>query len=377
MNIVHVIRDIDPAAGGPVAAIFGLVAAQSQFGHDVSLVTTDYRLNQHPTMDASVTLCHCIFAPWRYAPSMRLELQRKIQNADVVHVHTTWEYPTLLAIKLSKRLSTPCIMRPCGMLDKWSLSQKSLKKKLYLKIFSRTLFHSNVILHFTTEAERSKSCWPDSLETFVMGNGLSGEAFAEKEMASEFFRMYPKLMNKKLVLFLARLDSKKQPDVVIRSFSMIAPIFPGVHLVIAGPGEKGFVARLKRQAEALGIIGSVTFTGMLSGLSLHAAYRAATVYVLPSLQENFGITVAEAMAGSCPVIISDQVDIKDIVENTNAGIVCSPSVDGVVPALMSILASPEKAQAMGQNGRRAALREFSWGHIANKLGQVYHALQHK
>ena len=375
MKILHVIRDLSPETGGPVTAIRGLSAMQRQLGHDVCIVSTDYRCGDKHKDTGREILCRCTIDMWRYAPTMKKKLSEWVQWCDVVHIHMVWEYPALLATRLARKYGKPTIFRPCGMLDEWSLRQGWLKKFLYLKLFSNSLFQQGNLLHFTTNAERDKSLFPDFMETVVIGNGLSEEAFLPRDAVSEFNEKFPELSKKKLVLFLGRVDPKKQPDVVIRAFSEIVEKDALLHLVIAGPCEDIYRAELETIVVERGISDRVTFTGMLSGAVLYGAYRAACIYVLPSHQENFGISVAEAMAGFCPVIISDRVDIKDIIIDARAGRVCSSAYKAVAREMKYALDDSALARTMGENGRRIAEQLFRWDKIAEKLDKVYKSLQ--
>lgn len=375
MNILHVIRDLSPETGGPVSAIRGLTAMQRKLGQDVCIVSTDYGYEKRDGNVGREILCKSTIDAWRYAPSMKKKLSEWIQWSDVVHIHTFWEYPTLLAVRLASKYSKPYLLRPCGMLDVWSLNQSHLKKKLYLKLFSNLLFKPGCLLHFTTDAERDNSHYPEGIEVVVIGNGLAEEAFLAKDAIREFYTAFPELTKKKLVLFLGRVDPKKRPDVVIRAFSEVAGIDPHLHLVIAGPYKEEYQIGLERLAKKLGIGERVKFTGMLSNAILYGAYRAASIYVLPSHQENFGISVAEAMAGFCPVIISDQVDIKDMVIDGGAGKVCSIDYNAVAREMRFILDDPVLGQQMGENGRRVAEEFFRWDKIAEEMNKVYESLQ--
>jgi len=374
MNILHVIRDLAPETGGPVSALYGLVEAQAHDGHLVNVITTDYGVSE-PLFccdNVTITLCRCTLDEWRYSPAMKTILTGLIEAADMIHIHTVWEYPTLIASRLAIKYHKPCILRPCGMLDGWSMDQSSFKKKIYLQLFSRFLFHPKLLLHFTAEGEKEKSYFPNYLKSFVMPNGLPLKAFGDRSTAAEFYKNFPSLKGKRIVLFLGRVDPKKQPDVAICAFSTIAPSDQDLHLVIAGPcNNESYRDSLSKLADKLGVLRRITFTGMLQGAVLYAAYRAAEVYVLPSLQENFGNTVAEAMAGSCPVVISDQVDIKNYIDDKNVGVICGTGHVSVSKALNDILSNPHKGRQMGENGRVLVENNFTWPQVSEKLERVY------
>ena len=143
MKILHVLSDLSPRTGGPVTAIKALVQKQIQRSHEVVIVSTDYGLETAAVdsgLEAGYLICPCTFGPWRYSHQMREVLATWVAWCDVLHVHTLWEYPTLAAIRMAREMAKPFLLRPCGMLDHWSMSQSRWKKRVYLALFRKTLF---------------------------------------------------------------------------------------------------------------------------------------------------------------------------------------------------------------------------------------------
>jgi glycosyltransferase involved in cell wall biosynthesis len=371
MKILHVIRDLSPPTGGPVTALHGLSAHQRRSGHEVSIVSTDFGLS--PTVmraDKHIELCSCTFGPWRFAPTLKGVLSKKLAWCDVVHIHMVWEYPTLLAAAMARRMGKPFLLRPCGMLDRWSMRQHWLRKRLYLFFFAKTLFSSPCRLHFTTREEQEKSPVPFSPRSVVVENGIADNEQSGCS-ANDFLDQFPDLKGHRLVLFLGRVHPKKRPDIAISAFARVARHFPDTILVIAGPCEHRYRQRLGRLATQAGIAERVRFTGILDGRVCSGAYRAASLFLLPSMQENFGIALVEAMAASCPVVISAYVDIKRYIEGANAGIVCATDPESVGSALHRLLSDPELAHRMGENGRAVVEKYFTWDRASERLDQIY------
>lgn len=367
------IRDLSPETGGPVAAIHGLSAAQRQLGHDVRVVATDFGLPEGAELLAGYEVVACTRAAWRYAPALAELLSERIAWCDVVHIHTIWEYPSLLAARLARRAGKPFLMRPCGMLDAWSMTQGSLKKRLYLGLFGRTLFSPPCTVHYTTHAEQRKSRPPCAPDSIVIENGIAEQAMAEHD-PEPFFARFPELRGQRIVLFLSRVHAKKRPDIAICAFAAVAGRYPDAVLVLAGPCGDDYRRELEALAYTEGIAGRLHFTGMLQDEVLYAAYRAAGMFLLPSMQENFGIAVAEAMAAGCPVIISENVDIRSYIEEADAGIVCPVDADVFASALDRIFSMPNLAHRVGVNGRKVAQEYFTWERAADRLDQAYKKL---
>ncbi|MCX5892045.1 MAG: glycosyltransferase, partial [Deltaproteobacteria bacterium] len=118
---------------------------------------------------------------------------------------------------------------------------------------------------------------------------------------------------------MGRINFKKGLDLLVQALAQVVRRRPDVHLVVAGPDNDGWGARVKDWLKAAGISDYATFTGRLLGEEKPAALRDARMFVLPSYSENFGLAVVEALACGLPVVISDQVNIWREVEAAGAG----------------------------------------------------------
>jgi glycosyltransferase involved in cell wall biosynthesis len=142
----------------------------------------------------------------------------------------------------------------------------------------------------------------------------------------------------KLILFLGRLSTKKSPDLLLRAFAEAQGLLAdkAMRLVFAGPDEGGVKTQLDQLARHLGIMERVQFVGPVFGQEKWAAYQDADIYVLPSQNENFGNTAAEAMAAGTPVIVSETCGIAPLLAN-QAGLVVRHEVKALSEALQSML----------------------------------------
>jgi glycosyltransferase involved in cell wall biosynthesis len=373
MNILHVIHDLLQSTGGPVTALMGMAEAQAALGHNVTILTTQLGKEEWPLLrGVAIHAYPCEFSGWRWSKGLARSLPGHVSKADIVHIHTVWEYPTWAASRVCRSLGVPYIIRPCGMLEQWSLSQNAIKKWLYLYAIGNSILRDATAIHFTSESERVNSnqvC--AGCDEFVIPIGLNPAAYEESLSESDFYDRFPVLKGRKIVLFLGRLHYKKQPDVAIHAFGIACTGHPDACLVLAGPGEPEYVSQLKHLTQQLGIEQKVLFVGMLHEKAVREAYRAATLFVLPSLQENFGISVAEAMAAGCPVVVSDQVSLSSEVACANAGVVCPAEVEPTAEAIARLLGNSELRKTMGANGRNLILEKFTWERIVSDLTDVY------
>ena len=186
-----------------------------------------------------------------------------------------------------------------------------------------------------------------------------------------FRRRYPEIGDKRIILFFGRVNFKKGLDILAKAFGAVARRCQDVHLVIAGPDNEGWGARVRTWLGEEGVLGRTTFTGMLLGPDKLAVLRDASMFVLPSYTENFGLAVIEAMAAGLPIIISDKVNIWREVESAGAGTVIPCEAEKLTEAILELLDKPELAGQMGQKGQALVRDEFQWPDIAVRLQETY------
>lgn len=171
-----------------------------------------------------------------------------------------------------------------------------------------------------------------------------------------------------MVLFLGRIHPKKGCDLLIRAFARVAVHDPSLRLVMAGPDECGWQAELQKLAQELAVNARVVWTGPLYGDLKWGAVRAADVFALSSHTENFGITVAEAMACGLPVLISKEVNIWREIESDGAGLAAADDQEGTTSLLERWLAMPDAERG---RMRASALRSFSERFELNRFAQDF------
>ncbi|MGO9317696.1 MAG: glycosyltransferase [Terracidiphilus sp.] len=115
---------------------------------------------------------------------------------------------------------------------------------------------------------------------------------------------------RKIALFLGRVHPKKRPDILIEAWAK-AEVPRDWRLVIAGPGESEYLAKLANLARQFRIENAVQFVGPVSGADKSYLFQRASWFLLPSEQENFGVAVLEAVSNGCALAISDQVYFAD------------------------------------------------------------------
>lgn len=174
--------------------------------------------------------------------------------------------------------------------------------------------------------------------------------------------------NRPTVLFLGRITRQKGPRFFMQAAARVARRVPEARFVVAGAGDqmKDTVAL----ARELGIAGRVTFTGFLRGDDVNRAYDRASVYVMPSVSEPFGLTALEAASRGVPVIVSNTSGAAEVLVNGSLK-VDYWDVDAMARNIVAVLTRPGLAEALVREGRRE-IASVDWDAAAQRCIQVYY-----
>ena len=176
--------------------------------------------------------------------------------------------------------------------------------------------------------------------------------------------------SQRVVLSLGRVHPKKGLARLVRAWSKVEASCPGWRLRIAGPPEAGHDDELRALATALGLT-RVFVEGPIYGEAKTIAYRDADVFVLPTLNENFGLTVAEALAAGTPAISTKGAPWSGL-DGEGCGWWIDHGVEPLAAALAHAMALPRGAlKAMGDKGREWMKLRFSWDRVADDMLDVY------
>jgi glycosyltransferase involved in cell wall biosynthesis len=168
-----------------------------------------------------------------------------------------------------------------------------------------------------------------------------------------------------------RLEPVKGIGYLIQSIAMLAECCPQIRLEIAGNGSMR--SSLEDEAKREGISDRVSFLGWQPDMpSVMASW---SIFVLPSLDEGFGVAALEAMAAGLPVVATAVGGLRELVENEATGFLCAPGSTAELAArIRQLVEDPELRITMGAAGRRRAVERFSQTEMARKTIHLYDSL---
>jgi len=381
LKILQLVHTLDPSVGGVAAAVLALSRGLARRGHKLDVVVLDEPdvvaavADRGPADNITVHALGSGLTSYRYSRTLWPWLRQHGGDYDRVIVNGIWQYLSFAAWRRYAGSSVPYYVFPHGMLDPWfkeTFPLKHLKKWLYWPWAEYRVLRDAAAVIFTAEEERfqaRKSFWLYRCREKVSPLGVEAPLISSNAK-SEFLSRYPQLQNSRNFLFLGRLHPKKGCDILLEAFARFRSN-DSISLILAGPDQVGWESDLRRQVTRLNLTNRVVFTGMLEGSMKQGAFANTEAFVLPSHQENFGISVVEALAVSVPVLISNRVNIWREIEADRAGYVESDDLAGTTRLVQRwIDTAPAEREMIRQNARRCFEQRFEINRAVDSLLQI-------
>jgi glycosyltransferase involved in cell wall biosynthesis len=377
MKVLHVLGAYAPAdfATGPPQQVHRLVCALRAGGADARVITTN--TNGPTTLDVpagrwteheSVPVFYGRRVPGTFDLSFEgwRAVAREAGSYDLIHVTGIFSWVNLAAAAASRRRGVPVIVSPRGSLDPEGLKFSPRKKAVYFRFGGSRALNEAAGFHVTATRERDYVlALRPRVPVAVVPNGVVVPSADELRRFANVPAAAP------TVLFLGRIHPKKNVIPLVRAWAAVLPRHAGARLVLAGPDDHGHSAEVRQTIAALGVENSVSLAGLVVGDDLSRLLATSRCLVLPSMTENFGNVVAEALAHRVPVIASTGTPWSGLRERS-CGWWIAPTVEGLAGALRAALqAEPAELQAMGDRGRRWMTQEFSWPAFARRMADFY------
>ena len=387
LRVLHVIPSVSPKHGGPSIALPLFTQALARHDVEVTVATTD---DDGPGGRLDVPLGQVVSTPGQadhiyfrkntdfYKTSLGLArwLRWHVPDFDVVHIHALFSFSSFAAARAARRATVPYIVRPLGVLNQWGMeNRRRFVKKWSLRMVELPILRHAAAIHYTAEAERREAALahPEiaSFPSAIIPIPIEAAGRAD---TAPFYERFPHAAERKVILFLSRLDRKKGIELLLTAFEEIRRKIPEALLVIAGAGEESYVASLRRRAAELGGEESVIWAGFVEGKEKAALLAAATLFVLPSYSENFGVAAAEALAAGIPVLLSDKVAVAEEVRAADAGVVVECTSPAIADGLARLLNDAALRAKLGEKGRSFAQERYSSATVGRDLKRLYESV---
>ena len=286
-------------------------------------------------------------------------------NNYILHFHGFWSPRFLPIIFLCILFNAEYSISPHVSLEPEALQISYFKKKIYLKILMNKFILNCLFLVAYSEKEAV------NLSNFcpavkVVSSKIGIDLFPQVKFESHIFPSNINLDKRKIILCISRIHKAKGLDLLLKAWSSLPHLHKSWQIVIAGPDD-GFLFEIQRFCDQNNLHSSVTLLDKVNYYEKDILFKLSSIFILPSLSENFGIVVAEAMSYKIPVITTMYTPWCNLVRET--GCFCIYPEPSIIRECLSNLISLNKAEI---SSRTSLAYEYiqsnhSWTQITLKL----------
>lgn len=365
MKVIHVVPSISQEADGVADVVRNVCKSMAASSEDVRLTALEWApISAPPNYLRTFPLG---LGPRNLgrSPKMQRWLQTEVKSGavDIIHNHGLWMMPNVYAGNACLKSNCRLMVSPHGAMSSWALGRSAVMKTIFWKLLQEPAVRTAACFHATAESEYADIRRLGFKQPIcIIPCGVNMQSLEQKQLGG-----------RRQLLFLGRIHPIKGVDNLLHAWQAVEHKFQDWDLVVAGPDNVDYLAKMQALAEKLQLK-RIVFRGPLYGNEKLRAYKDASLYVLPTHSENFGITVAEALAAGTPAIVTHGAPWAGLAEH-GAGWWIEIGVDPLINCLEQALStSPQRLMEMGKAGYEWMARDFSWERISAQFLVTYHWL---
>lgn len=362
MKVCHVISSIDKNSGGTTEYLRLLT---SELSENIKNSVRAFNSYQPVKLNKAIDVTLSEKPRINLGCSSLLKEELLKIDCDVFHGNGLWQMPVHCMSKTALKRKIPYIISPHGMLEPWSLNQSRLKKKIALSLFQYNDLEKASCIHATAPMEVENIRELGLRNPIAMiPNGIDLNSFPKEVPVKNTIP--------KKILFLSRIHPKKGIENLIKAWKLLDKETRSFwEIEIVGNGEKNYIQSLKNEIIREKLSGQINISKPVFGIEKINLFRKASLFVLPTFSENFGIVIAEALASYTPVITTKGAPWEDLEEN-NCGWWVDIGVETLKAALdEAINKSTYELAEMGSNGRQLIEDKYSMDSVAKQMTELY------
>jgi glycosyltransferase involved in cell wall biosynthesis len=371
MKIAQIVASLESRHGGPSRSVLGLSAALAAAGHTVGLLST--APDRNPSVKTEGNLTMRMFPrewPRAFSVSAPLRSHLRSDGYGLIHHHGLWLRTLHYARQSAAQADAPLVISPRGMMSPWAWHHRRLKKSIAARFIHPGAFTAASGWHATSEAEAGEiRALGFKQPVCVAPNGVVAPSPADEAAAAQHWcKLVPALAGRRVALFHSRLHAKKRVLELIDLW-LSKPRGDWLLLIVGIPEQytvNQLDAYLVRNGGTHQII-------VQDGTHEPPPYAVASLFVLPTHSENFGLVIAESLVRGVPVLTTDGTPWQALDAQGAGRCVSWENYGAALDTLLA--ASPETLRASGERARAWAVPAFSWTQAAATLASFYTSLR--
>ncbi len=358
----HGIQPVVLAPHDPGAAehetVDGIKIYRFRYADSDSEETIAYRGSMHKLVLGSVS---GIFKFKQFLDRFRQAAFDIIKNEHIDVVAGHWLVPSGIVMKtLAKKTGLPMVLSSHGT-DIRLMRKYAHAIYRYLKGFCRSLHRWTVVSGFLRNEILSVD---PELESIL-------EVLPLPHDETTFYRDEHIPREEHLVVSVTRFTAQKRVEVLIKAFARVIEKQPDTHLLIIGTGP--LESEITQQVQTSGLNEHVTIGPPVPQTELRAVYNRATVVVLNSIDEGFGLALSEAMMCGAAVLGTASGGIVDIISHEKTGLLVEPdSTEALAHGILRLLEDSSFRQQLAEQGYQYAHHTYTSAPLAKKYAEIIH-----
>lgn len=372
MRICHIVPSLEERHGGPSKSVRALANAQAAAGTPVELLATREGPAAVSTGSgvATIRLFHRDFPAW-LCPSRGLAQHLRNDGSTLLHYHSLWLRLLAYAGDTSRRRRIPLVLAPRGMMSDWAWNHHRWQKALVDRFVHPGVLAGASGWHATSRDEA------DDIRRRGFGQPIcvapNGVVLPDDDTLrtarTEWHQLCPAAAGRPVALFYSRFHRKKRLRELVQ-------LWAGANtgdwlLLLAGLPEEYAVAEVESWIRTAGAGSRIT---VHDSTGHPAPYAAASLFLLPTHSENFGLVVAEALAAGVPVLTTDTTPWHELPQKGAGWCVNWPGFSAALSLALTVPAAD--LATMGLRGRAWVAQEFTWERSARLLLDFYGQIRH-
>lgn len=361
MRILQVHPTFTSVKGGVERHIEGLSKYLARRKHEVEILTTE-RGPDLTCEDGGVIVRR----------SHKFASLFSVENYDIVHVHG-YRVPWANLFGFFHRLRNDrVVMTTHGIYPFRSLTDALLKKTYDHTIGGVNIRLFDALIALTPETRDALISFGAQRDKIrIIPNSIDVERFSNLPSSNVFLDQFGIPSDKKIVLYVGRVDWNKGLDMALNGFSLVAEELPEAVMVVIGR-DYGYLSRLKDLSCRLGLGDKVFLVGEVSEAMLYSAYDVADVFLLSSVYEGLPTVVLEAMACGVPVIAFRTGGTAYAIEHGETGLLVDYNdCKDMAEQLLMVLSDKSFKERLVRNAKALVEQRYSWAKNAECIEALY------
>ncbi len=358
--------------GGPPKIIYDHALVQMRLGAEVTILTPiseGQKLYAIPE-GAKVITCkrHWFSKFWaEFSPELYTWIKAHGNEYDIIHIHGVWHFagvaPYLAGINTAKCITTH------GLLDSWTIGKGYWKKYLFGLLFQKNILKNTELIQINNtdeQADLKRFLGFEHPNVKIIPNGMNLQDFSKLPPKGTFRDKFQVPNDKKIILFMSRINLKKGLDLLLPAFKEVAAQRTDCVLILAG-SDDGYLTETKHFIREKSLQNNIKLVGMLTGNDKLAALSDADIFVLPSHSEGFSIATLEALISGLPSLLSDRVGFGEAIKEANAAHLVKLTQESITEGFVKMLDDDEYCKMLSKNGIALVKNRYDIELVAKQL----------